>query len=563
MTTLPSGGPRKTHVIPLFLFLLFLLTIPFWAFSLETGSFSDLITIRLSDDSAPQRMPAARFLHDKHTKALADKGCAECHPAEKEKFVFKFKRAKDAGYEAEKKMYHDNCIGCHQERNDRRETAGPMASDCRLCHGRDSEYQSSALPFGMDKSLHFRHEISPSIPLTPIQANGQENEKDWRCGRCHHEYDPTLEKTIYVKGKESTCRYCHLAENTETARSFQAVAHEDCINCHLSLKTKNKKTGPQECAGCHSAEKQSQIEIIKEIPRIRRNQPDSALLSLWLAETVESGSPSPRFMEAVAFDHKTHEAKTDHCYTCHHASMESCGKCHTRTGTEKSKYTRLETAMHKSGSMTSCLGCHETRMTDKNCAGCHARMKNQSFSDNNCGKCHSVEKDTLLPVPADEQAPKELADTSITARKAAPPIKLENSIPEKDIPENVTISIMKNTYEGATFPHRKIVNSLAERIGENRLAAHFHDDAKTLCAGCHHHSPVSLTPPACASCHGLHPLADSAAEPDGRPGLKGAYHGQCIRCHQEMGIEKPAATDCTACHQLKETTAKLSLQVSE
>ncbi|MEZ4603850.1 MAG: hypothetical protein R2861_10745 [Desulfobacterales bacterium] len=37
--------------------------------------------------------------------------------------------------------------------------------------------------------------------------------------------------------------------------------------------------------------------------------------------------------------------------------------------------------------------------------------------------------------------------------------------------------------------------------GENRLAAHFHDDAKTLCAGCHHHSPVSLTPPACASCH--------------------------------------------------------------
>ncbi|MEZ4551165.1 MAG: hypothetical protein R2874_11965 [Desulfobacterales bacterium] len=44
---------------------------------------------------------------------------------------------------------------------------------------------------------------------------------------------------------------------------------------------------------------------------------------------------------------------------------------------------------------------------------------------------------------------------------------------------------MKNTYEGATFPHRKIVNSLAERIRENRLAAHFHDDAfKTLCAGC-------------------------------------------------------------------------------
>ena len=343
-----------------------------------------------------------------------------------------------------------------------------------------------------------------------------------------------------------------MAENTETARSFQAVAHEDCINCHLSLKTRKQKNRPRKNALDAIAQKNSRkLKPSKKIPRIRRNQPDSALLSLWLAETVESGSPSPRFMKAVAFDHKTHEAKTDHCYTCHHASMESCGKCHTRTGTEKSNYTRLETAMHKSGSMTSCLGCHETRMTDKNCAGCHAQMKNQSFSDNNCGKCHSVQKTTLLPVPANELAPKKIADTAIRARKAAVSVKLENDIPEKDIPENVTIEVMKDLYEGATFPHRKIVNSLAERIGENRLAAHFHDDAKTLCAGCHHHSPVSLTPPACASCHGLYPMAESGP----RPGLKGAYHGQCIRCHQEMGIEKPAATDCTACHKLKHTTA--------
>jgi len=34
-------------------------------------------------------------------------------------------------------------------------------------------------------------------------------------------------------------------------------------------------------------------------------------------------------------------------------------------------------------------------------------------------------------------------------------------------------------------------------------------------------------------------------------GLKGAYHGQCMTCHQRMGIEKPLSTDCTACHPKK------------
>ena len=35
------------------------------------------------------------------------------------------------------------------------------------------------------------------------------------------------------------------------------------------------------------------------------------------------------------------------------------------------------------------------------------------------------------------------------------------------------------------------------------------------------------------------------------PGLKAAYHQQCMGCHREMGLEKPAATECAACHQEK------------
>ncbi|MEZ4567781.1 MAG: hypothetical protein R2860_12785 [Desulfobacterales bacterium] len=105
--------------------------------------------------------------HDKHIKALADKGCAECHPAEKEKFVFKFKRTKEAGYETEKN-YIMTTASAAIRRKRPGINAGPLASDCRLCHSRASEYQSNALPFGMDKSPHFRHEIlNPSRCLSP------------------------------------------------------------------------------------------------------------------------------------------------------------------------------------------------------------------------------------------------------------------------------------------------------------------------------------------------------------------------------------------------------------
>jgi hypothetical protein len=113
-----------------------------------------------------------------------------------------------------------------------------------------------------------------------------------------------------------------------------------------------------------------------------------------------------------------------------------------------------------------------------------------------------------------------------------------------DIPEKVVIDVMVNEYGPAELPHGKIVRTLTQGIGESHMAAVFHREAATMCQGCHHNSPASLKPPPCASCHGK-PFSDYA---DGRPGLKGAYHGQCIDCHQQMGLAKPAANDCTACH---------------
>ena len=543
MSKLPSAGLWKSF-FPLFFFVI--LTIPFAAYTSQKEFRPDLIFIHLTDAVDNQQMPDVLFLHDQHTQALKDKNCRDCHLKNNKMFVFKFNRLKDAGYDADKRLYHKKCIGCHQEIRDQGIKSGPLTSECRLCHTQTPAYQSSTRPFGLDKSLHYRHVIADAI------KSPKKDDKDENCGQCHHEYDKELNKTIYIKGMEGTCRYCHKTEKTDNSRSFQIVAHEDCLNCHYQLKSINKKAGPTNCAECHDADKQSKIETIKGVPRIKRNQPDAVLLSYWLKEASQSEKPSRQFIQPVAFNHKSHEADTATCYSCHHESMDSCSTCHTRIGTEKSKHIRLETAMHSTKSLishSSCIGCHRSKLQDKNCAGCHLQMNSKRFSDVQCEKCHSINKKLLEPIPADDKKIVKIAESEINLWTAP-----QSLVPEKEIPENVTIDIIKDQYEGAVFPHRKIVNALLTRTQGSDLAKHFHNGAQTMCTGCHHYSPTSVMPPKCASCHGISP----APEPDGRPGLKGAYHGQCIRCHQEMGIEKPVATDCVSCHKLQTKSASLS-----
>ena len=63
------------------------------------------------------------------------------------------------------------------------------------------------------------------------------------------------------------------------------------------------------------------------------------------------------------------------------------------------------------------------------------------------------------------------------------------------------------------------------------------------CSLCHHYTPEGLEHPACKSCHAV-----AAEEADIRkPGLKGAYHRQCMSCHREWSGE----TSCGVCHRPK------------
>jgi hypothetical protein len=67
------------------------------------------------------------------------------------------------------------------------------------------------------------------------------------------------------------------------------------------------------------------------------------------------------------------------------------------------------------------------------------------------------------------------------------------------------------------------------------------------CAICHHNNPEGDILP-CADCHS----AETKRTDLSKPGLKGAYHRQCLSCHREWSH----TTDCSICHALKSSQSE-------
>jgi len=495
----------------------------------------DIIMIDLPAVPGGEQMPAVQFLHDRHTEVLkGQKDCTACHLQKDKQLVFKFKRLENSGTKEEMEIYHANCIACHTETATAGKPAGPVTGDCRSCHKATASKVSSRQPLNFDKSLHYRHAAAQAIK--PTQAP-----YDVNCSACHHKFDKTTQKIVYIQNKEESCRYCHKPEKTDDTRSLKAASHDACVNCHLQMKNNNVKAGPFECQDCHEASRQQTIERVQDVPRMKRNQPDATLLASWATTAELADTTSIPHMNPVAFNHLGHEASVASCKACHHASLEKCSECHTATGSEKGNFITIEQAMHNRGSNKSCVGCHAETQSSPNCAGCHTLIGKRPLPESTCNTCHAVDRAGLKPSQLNQEAMRTMAQSVVDARQA--PFAM---VPTDQIPENVTIKAMVDEFEAATLPHRKIVNTLADQMKDNRMASLFHGEGTTLCMGCHHNTPATTQPPRCAACHGE---AYRTKANDGRPGLLGAYHGQCIACHQAMQIDKPAATDCTACHK--------------
>jgi hypothetical protein len=479
--------------------------------------------------------PPVTFLHEKHTEALAkkNKDCSACHPSAKdplsgkERMSLQFMRLKDTSKQEGMDVYHVNCIGCHRETKAAKEKSGPV--ECGNCHYDNPAVVSVRQTIGMDKSLHYRH------------AKAQDD----KCEQCHHEYNEVTQQLFYEKGKEGTCRYCHKQVTEQKVSSFGSAAHTGCIDCHRRTLAKNQNTGPFDCQGCHDPAQQKRIKEVEAVPRMKMNQPNMVLIKT--ANPESSTSEDVVRMQRVPFNHEVHEASNDTCRICHHAALTSCVQCHTREGTKKGDFVTLEQSMHRSNAEQSCLGCHGINQNDQRCAGCHASIPaSRQNNPTRCGNCHMA---PLQANPGEELTAEEriLRETEMAAALLNSRISTSETYADEDIPETVEIKRLMNLYEPAKLPHRKIVQTLVKNIKNDKLANYFHTEKGTVCQGCHHYSPADQKPPACESCHGI-PFNEN--DPF-KPGLMAAYHRQCMECHREMGLEKPAATDCTACHRPK------------
>ncbi len=494
----------------------------------EENRRADIITIDTMKSFGRLERPPVVFLHELHADAVEkqNKDCRACHLSDQNRRSLKFKRLNDSTKEAVKDIYHVECVGCHRETRAANQKSGPVT--CGGCHDKEKSVKSKWREIGMDKSLHFRH------------SKAQNN----KCETCHHEYNAQTKQLVYAKGKEGTCRYCHGPETIENRISMRLASHQACIDCHQKQIMENKSAGPTKCGGCHDPGEQALIEVVKNVPRMERNQPDIVFVKRQKAQWKSSNPETDVPANLVPFDHKAHEQYNNTCRVCHHADLNACVQCHTKQGIKEGKQVRLEQAMHQIGSDQSCVGCHLQNQQKAECAGCHAAIGTKKTADNaTCRVCHmqatSAEGESGMALNPDD--PNQAARL-LESRKPA-----ESSFSDKDIPETVVIKTIMGQYGPVEMPHRKVYRKLAGSAGENKIARYFHQSEETLCQGCHHHSPLAKKPAACSSCHGE---AFDERNP-GKPGLMAAYHLQCMECHQVMELAKPVSTDCIACHKKK------------
>ena len=466
---------------------------------------------------------AVQFPHEQHTAAMPEADCLSCHDEKKGEtpgLSFQFKRQESLDKEALKDLYHDQCISCHAERAVAKKPTGPQT--CNACHINDLEEPSTPDEVRFNAVLHASHADKASL----------------ECNSCHHAYSPLEKKAVYVKGEEGSCAYCHMESVPETvaedmpASSLQTASHDQCLNCHLETQKKQEeqraevKTGPLLCSECHTSEPVESARPVPEKMRLKRNQPDAVVIG------AKAFADNPD-KALVPFNHKAHELADISCQSCHHKSLTSCTECHTPTGSEKGGRVTLETAMHTKRSDRSCIACHNEVKKAPECAGCHLAMKETpEASSDSCIACHSLKKEEGKPLPEGEA----LAQMMEMRRMPEP------STWRKNAPEKVTIDDLAKEYKPAVFPHKKIVDALADGVSQSGMASVFHGSDQALCQGCHHNAPATEKPAQCASCHTKERVTKVGARPD----LMGAFHLQCMECHDNMDIELKG--DCTACH---------------
>lgn len=122
----------------------------------------------------------------------------------------------------------------------------------------------------------------------------------------------------------------------------------------------------------------------------------------------------------------------------------------------------------------------------------------------------------------------------------------------KSMPDILNLDSLESLYGPVRFDHAGHINRSKD------CADCHHHTAGTLvenknCVRCHKNSAATENV-ACRGCHAAHPFSAEALRGTDRhlyhtdkPGLKGAYHINCIRCHKKIA----GPVGCEDCHSLK------------
>ncbi len=470
------------------------------------------------------------FKHQAHVKALKKEGCKACHYVDKKgHYVFTFiKEIYKKSPEEIKREYHEKCIECHVKLRAKGKKTGPVRLSCGECH--KMEYTNKQIKYPVvrfDFLYHNKH-------VKKLKAETKDKKVKETCKLCHHTYDLKTGKLEYKNGTEESCYYCHdfsqkrgpelrkiLAISKKGNWNLKNSFHSLCLTCHFKFKKEGKKAGPLECCKCHTGKYRS-IKDLKGVPRPDRGQKDMYFLFVKNAR-----------MKGVPFDHKFHENQVASCRVCHHERLKACKDCHTLAGSPKGDYVNLITVYHSMFSKRSCRGCHYKEIeSNGNCMGCHhffnlADAGLELGNKRECKICHTGKK--------------KLLQTNKISIKASD---------LKVIKKEVIIKKLSKEFKPVKMEHLKMIKKLIEVSNNDKLATYFHRNLETICRGCHHKSNIQAElkknqMPGCSNCHSV---GFDPNYPE-RPRLEAAYHGECIKCHEYMGIKK--ALNCTACHKYK------------
>jgi len=105
-------------------------------------------------------------------------------------------------------------------------------------------------------------------------------------------------------------------------------------------------------------------------------------------------------------------------------------------------------------------------------------------------------------------------------------------------PDTVVLDELENLYEPVVFHHKAHAKMTGFSGG---------------CETCHHFTPPNTPHSGCKDCHPTGIQHEDIAQ----PGLKGAYHRNCMKCHQEWDKD----TACEVCHAKKTEEAGMTVPV--